>query len=82
MRRLLLILITSLAFPISASAEAWWLLVKHGEGLAGRSYSWRIPTNSESECNKEKIKVVKAENWEGWKNASNQTISAICIKGK
>ena len=82
MRCLLLILITSLAFPISASAEAWWLLVKHVEGLAGRSYSWRIPTNSESECNKEKIKVVKTENCEGWQNTRKQTISAICIKVK
>jgi len=82
MRRLLLLLITSLAFPVSAKTEAWWLLVKHGEGLTGRSYSWRIPTNSESECNNEKIKVVATDNWEGWQNTSKQTISAICIKGK
>ena len=82
MRRLLLLLITSLDFSVSANAQAWWLLVKHGEGLTGRSYLWRIPTNSESECNKEKIKVVVRENWEGWQNTSKQTISAVCIQGK
>ena len=82
MKLFFLTLLTTLTFPISASAEAWWLLVKHGEGLAGRSYSWRIPTNSESECNIEKLKVVKTGNWEGWQNTSKQTISAICIKGK
>jgi len=82
MRRLLPFLITSLAFPLFASVESWWLLVKHGEGLTGRSYSWRIPTTSEAECNKEKIKVVATENWEGWQNTSKQIMSAKCIEGK
>tara|TARA_Y100001968_G_C19347584_1_gene712911 strand:+ start:466 stop:699 length:234 start_codon:yes stop_codon:yes gene_type:complete len=72
MKCLLFSLLATLAVPASASAEGWWLLVKQGEGLTCRSYSWRIPTNSESDCNNEKIKVVKTANWQVWQNIKKQ----------
>tara|TARA_X000001036_G_scaffold356670_1_gene338770 strand:+ start:543 stop:794 length:252 start_codon:yes stop_codon:yes gene_type:complete len=79
---LLLALTAGLLSPSAANAETYWLLIKHGEGSKGRSYSWRIPTNSEAECNKEKTKAVKRENWEAWQYDPMSVLSAICIKGK
>tara|TARA_Y100001968_G_C19292910_1_gene685135 strand:+ start:293 stop:541 length:249 start_codon:yes stop_codon:yes gene_type:complete len=82
MQRFLCPLIAALALPTAVNAETWYLLVKHGEGTKGRSYSWTVPTASEAECNEEKMKVVNKKNWEAWTTVSNQRLSAICIKGK
>tara|TARA_Y100000813_G_C23894191_1_gene226395 strand:+ start:108 stop:356 length:249 start_codon:yes stop_codon:yes gene_type:complete len=82
MKRILIPLLASLALPTAVNAETWWLLVKHGEGSKGRSYAWKVPMLSKEDCDEEKVRVVKREEWHAWKNISYQTISAICIKGK
>ena len=37
---------------------------------------------SKEDCDEEKVRVVKREEWHAWNNTKYQTISAICIKGK
>ena len=82
MKRLLLPLLAALALPTAVNAETWYLLVKQGEGTKGRSYAWQIPTSSKEECDEQKSKVVKSEEWHNFDVIMRLSISAICIKGK
>ena len=79
---LVLTLGMGMLLPTPSIAETWWLVIKAGEGGKGRSYSWKIPTTSETECNAANAKVVARENWKNWKIISQQSISGICLKGK
>ena len=82
MKRFLIPLLAAIALPTAVNAETWYLLVKHGEGTKGRSYAWQIPTASKEECNEEKTRVVKSEEWHNFNKTMQLTISAICVKGK
>ena len=79
---LLLALTAGIFSPIAAISETWRLVIKAAEGSKGRSYSWKIPTTSEAECNAANAKVVARENWKNWTKISQQSISGICLKGK
>tara|TARA_B100000212_G_scaffold233714_1_gene177701 strand:- start:147 stop:395 length:249 start_codon:yes stop_codon:yes gene_type:complete len=82
MKSLLLPPLAAIALPTSVIAETLYQLVNHGERERGRSSKWQIPTESKIECEKEKMRVVEKKNWHAWKDLVNQTISAICVKGK
>ena len=81
-RFILLALTAGLISPFAAKAETWYLLVNYGQAAQGWSNSWTVPTTSEDECNREKIKVVNRDNWHMWKKLKDEKLSAICIKGK
>ena len=74
MRKFLIPLLASIAFPTSVNAETWHLIIT---GIQGSLVS--VTTSSLEECEQSGKKAANKKGWKGYKPIQ---IGYVCVKGK
>ena len=84
MKYLILPLLAALVLPTAVNAETWWLMAagRHNKQAGSTSYTWSIPTSSETECEIAGKKFIN--DWdEGLaKGQYKSSLGYVCVKGK
>ena len=76
-----ILIISSLALPLSVSAETWYLVIGARNGYSSGSIA-SVPMTTEEECNEAGEKLYTSKTKPNDIHGTFQHIRYVCLKGK